>query len=165
MVLAEEGYSIHSIAGSLKAAYAKYMGVDLASMYDHRKETFRKGMIEYATKMRLVDPDIFLRDMIKSCWGGNFVTCDDERYPNEFEALNMLGACQIRIKADIEVRMQLGMIPDEWIDNDTSETGLDDVPDSWFTEHGKLIDNPGLGYRDLFEREILDFAQLVSAKM
>ena len=165
MMLVEENFSLFSVADELKRGYAEFIGIDLAALYDHRKETYRKDMIKWAKENRLNSPDCFLRAWVNSCIGKDRVACDDERFPNEFEAMNLLGAHQVRIKADDEVRISLGWHYDEWIDTDDSETGLDHIPDDWFRENGSLIDNPGIGYRDIFEAEILKFAKSVSEKI
>ena len=158
LILAEAGYSLKSMSDPAKRTYAEMVGVPLADMYNQNKEKHRQGLISYCDSERQRDPDIFIKLYVQKLYLEDRIVCDDLRFPNELEGLLLMGAIPLRIKAEPEVRLINGWIPDEKIDTHLTEIGLDHLPDKWFFDNGgAVIDNPGVGFRDLFASQVVDF--------
>lgn len=78
----------------------------------------RKLMQEVGKKMRELDPDIFIRCLTMKIDSSKDYVISDLRFPNEFNALNALGAEVIKI-------INPKIIQDDF---DISETSVDHIP-------------------------------------
>ena len=148
------GFEVNAFADAAKQAYADALRFPVGELYDSQtKEQRRPGLIQYCDRERQKDPDVFVKGWCERLYCQDKLACDDVRLPNEFEALGILGAKFIRIKASWDCRAELGLIPDAAIDTHPTETYAETLPDSYFSA---IVENLGVGFREKFQEDILN---------
>lgn len=131
-----------------------------APIYEIAQNLF--GMVEkdrellqsIGTKMREIDPDVWVNRLLKSvgsveegeCEGGNIIV-DDVRFVNEYEALRKNGFKMVKCLVDEDLRLRnieslYGVEHAKFLSH-ASETSLDHIPDeeydAIFYNYGKKI--------------------------
>lgn len=84
-------FQIHSFGRKVK---------DVAKDLFDMKEKDRSLLTSIGTKMREIDPDVWINYVLKQCEDKTHCIVDDLRYQNEYEALSKSGFKIIQLKVD-----------------------------------------------------------------
>ena len=126
---------VKHLADSLKLEYCQKHGLSMERMLADRsfKESHRTSIIRMGGEAREQNPDVWCEKLVSSLLPGTTDLCvADIRYPNELEFFTRWAgadAClSVRVHADDRTRAQRGWVFTEGVDDDPSETLLDDWP-------------------------------------
>jgi phosphomevalonate kinase len=136
-----------AIGDIIKITYGKEHNLTYEEI-EKNKAKYRSGLIELGNKGRAIDPDYWLKKILKE--EGNIIVTD-VRVPHEYEIFKNAGATTIRIEASRETRAKRGQLVGE---TDITEVGLDDVTDWDYIIHNDTT------YEDL-ERKVLEIEKKI----
>jgi len=133
---AATGWAQASFADAVKEEAALKHGLDVARLKSTAaadrpyKEEHRAKLIELGNGRRAEDPMYWARRVFDThCTPGAVYVLCDYRFPNEEKFLRECGAnvLTVRVSASDETRRARGWTPNPAVDNDISETALNDT--------------------------------------
>lgn len=132
------------IGDAIKLEYGKEKGLSFEEI-EKNKHLYRNDLIELGNKGRNIDPDYWLKSIIKLDFN---VIVPDIRVVHEAELFRKTGAYLIRVNSGFENRSKRAVITNA---DDPTETALDD-----YKYFNKIVENDeGLDELKQVEKEIL----------
>lgn len=117
----------------------------IARKYFGMKEKNRKLLIDIGDKMREIDPDVFVKYLLKNLKEDKDYAISDCRRGNEYKLCTEAGFLPIRVTSDLDLRIDRaikrdGHYPNTALWEGHSETGADDFEYYEIENNGTLED-------------------------